>query len=248
MCQWKIQKTVRKRKKYRFFVFYEFSHGGHQSISICDGFTYAYIWDHFKSLATTQRVWGIFDSCHSGSMIVKSGVTPHSAATQFAAVKSENLTNQKELPEGIFGYLDRKFSRRKALLSTAANRQTTLAAANNSPRLTLWSSTGTNSYGWYNWGSSTNLTEGIARAFAATYWDAGSRKYPYRQIRYGWAGAKDNTPDYTYANGGQTGEQAFKKVQNEGKEQYKNDTLNTCVPQCRNYPQQASPETTILFY
>lgn len=77
----KFKKLYEKGKKYRFFVFYEFSHGGHQSISICEGFTYTYIWDHFTSLATTQRVWGIFDSCHSGSMIVKKGVTPHSAAT-----------------------------------------------------------------------------------------------------------------------------------------------------------------------
>ena len=83
-----------------------------------------------------------------------------------------------------------------------ANRQTALAAANNSPRLTLWSSTGTSSYGWYSWGSSTNLTTGMARAFKAIYWDTGSRKYQYRQIRYGWAGARDGTPDYTYANGG----------------------------------------------
>ena len=77
----KFKELYEKGKKYRFFVFYEFSHGGHQSVSICEGFTYAYVWDHFTSLATTQRVWGIFDSCHSGSMIVKSGVTPHSAAT-----------------------------------------------------------------------------------------------------------------------------------------------------------------------
>ena len=77
----KFKELYEKGKKYRFFVFYEMSHGGNQSVSICSGFTYAYVWDHFTSLATTQRVWGIFDSCHSGSMIVKSGVTPHGAAT-----------------------------------------------------------------------------------------------------------------------------------------------------------------------
>ena len=244
----KFKELYEKGKKYRFFVFYEFSHGGHQSVSICDGFTYAYVWDHFTSLATTQRVWGIFDSCHSSSMIVKSGVTPHSAATQFSAAKSENRTNRKEPPEGIFGYLDRKFSRRKTLLSTVANRQTALAAANNDPRLTLWSSTGTHSYGWYFAGSSSNLTTGMAKAFAATYWDAGSRKYLYEQTRYGWAGARDDTSDYKYGNGGQTGEQVFREVQKYGKKNYGSDTLNTCIPQCRNYPQYASPETTILFY
>ena len=176
----KFKELYEKGTKYRFFVFYEMSHGNTQRISICTDFNYKNIWDHFTGLATTQRVWGVFDSCHSGSMIVKSGVTPHSAATQFAAAKSENRTNQKEQPEGIFGYLDRKFSRRKALLSTVANRQTTLATTNNNPRLTLWSSTGTSSYGWYSPGSSTNLTKGIAKAFNATYWDAGSRKYLYR--------------------------------------------------------------------
>ena len=77
----KFKKLYEKGKKYRFFVFYEFSHGSYQSVSICEGFSYEYIWDHFKNLATTQRVWGIFDSCHSGSMIVKSGVTPHNATT-----------------------------------------------------------------------------------------------------------------------------------------------------------------------
>lgn len=94
--------------------------------------------------------------------------------------KSKNRISQKELPEGIFGYLDRKFSRRKALLSTVTNRQTTLTATNNEPRLTLWSSTGTNSYGWYWPGSSTNFTVGIARAFNEIYWNAGSNKYSYR--------------------------------------------------------------------
>ena len=77
----KFKELYEKGKKYRFFIFYEMSHGGHQSVTICTGFSYAYVWEHFTSLATTQRVWGIFDSCHSGSMIVKSGVTPHSAAT-----------------------------------------------------------------------------------------------------------------------------------------------------------------------
>lgn len=77
----KFKELYEKGKKYRFFIFYEMSHGGTRSVSICTGFTYGYIWDHFTSLATTQRVWGVFDSCHSGSMIVKSGVTPHSAAT-----------------------------------------------------------------------------------------------------------------------------------------------------------------------
>ena len=113
-------------------------------------------------------------------MIVKSGITPHSAATQFAAVKSKNRTNQEESLEGIFGYLDRKFSRRKTLLSTIANKQTVLDATNNDPRLTLWSSTGTDSYGWYSYGSSTNLTRGMSSTFSETYWDTGSRKYLYK--------------------------------------------------------------------
>lgn len=68
-------------------------------------------------------------------------------------------------------------------------------------------------------------------------------------MRYGWAGARDDDPNaYKYENGGETGEQVFRAVQYYGKQLHGSDTLNTCIPQCRNYPQHASPETTILFY
>ena len=49
----KFKELYEKGKKYRFFIFYEMSHGNHQYISICTDFSYAYIWDHFTNLATT---------------------------------------------------------------------------------------------------------------------------------------------------------------------------------------------------
>lgn len=239
----KFKELYEKGKKYRFFVFYEMSHGGTRSISICAGFTYDDIWNHFRGLGTTQRVWGTFDSCHSESMIIHNGVTPRGDRPQLAAAGDQ----EENVPEGIFDYLDRKFSRRTALLRSMSNGKTAQAATNPSPRLTLWSSTGAGSYGWYYPGSSTNLTSGMKTAFSETYFTGDGRKYPVRQIRYGWA---STDYDYSSAGGDGKGEQAFLKVQKYGKERHGEEPsrLETCIPQCRNYPQKASPETTILFY
>ena len=164
----KYKELYERGQMYRFFVFYEFSHGGHKSITICKDLDYDYIWKHFRSINTTQRVWGIFDSCHAGSMIKHDDVTPH------------DNSGQESAPEGILSFLDKKFTRRAALLQTIANNQESSTVINDNPRLTLWASTGSSSYGWYFPGSSTSFVEGMAEAFSDTYWDAGSRKYLYR--------------------------------------------------------------------
>lgn len=98
-------------KKYRFFIFYEFSHGNNKSISI--GISYNEIWNTFKAMRSYQRIWGIFDSCHSGSMIEHDGVTyqPLAAAQQ---PKSENALQGNGLK--IIEYLEAKFERRSILM------------------------------------------------------------------------------------------------------------------------------------
>lgn len=68
----KFKAEFEKGLKYRYFVFYEFSHGsraddGVGSIGI--GISYADIWNTFSSFNCYQKVWGLFDSCFSGNMI-----------------------------------------------------------------------------------------------------------------------------------------------------------------------------------
>lgn len=56
--------------KYRYLIFFEFSHGQIQYISIDGGVSHATLWSTLKP--AKGRIFGMFDSCESGSMIVKS--------------------------------------------------------------------------------------------------------------------------------------------------------------------------------
>lgn len=59
--------------KYRYLIFFEFSHGSPNYITVDGGVTHATLWSTLKD--ARGRIFGMFDSCDSGSMIVKSGKT-----------------------------------------------------------------------------------------------------------------------------------------------------------------------------
>lgn len=224
--------------KYRFFVFYEFSHGNSKVITIDPGkFTYSKIWDSFKNLNPSQRVWGIFDSCHSGSMIKNDAVPLSSKSPPMRADGSTAPSETENMP--ILQYIEQKFQRRAELMSAITGRQVTAAAAATkyNPRLILWSCTGAGSNGWYIHGTTSIFQTALKEALvterntkkknpkptSSEWWEStkwweslvgkSGKIYLYKNLRYGWAGAKDGTSDYSKENAGKEGAQAFRNVQ-----------------------------------
>lgn len=200
------------------------------------------MWNSFKALSPTQRVWGMFDSCHSGSMIKHKDITPHPEGSQLrAGARGEDESVEQDEPVSIIPYLEQKFERRAALMQAVTGGQVTAAAAAAAynPRMVLWSSTGSNSYGWYAPGMTTDFMTALRATFASSkYWtsDASGKTYLYDRARYGWAGARDDTGDYDIKNAGKTGEQAFPRVQKLGASSNGSDLIDLAIPQSRNYP------------
>lgn len=179
----------KKGAKYRFFVFYEFSHGyekaepdGHHEITI--GVSYADIWKTFSAMKPYQRVWGQFDSCYSGSVIVHTGATPQPLAASSAPAGDQHVSD-------ILEYIGAKLQRRATLMQAVTGGQVTAEQASNTydARMVLWSSTTATTHGWYNPRSNTIYMQGFGRAMAAAWWD----KRTYGEIRYGTADDKAPT-------------------------------------------------------
>lgn len=129
-CYSKYKTEFLKGKKFRYFIFYEFSHGNVKRISI--GIDYSEIWDMFSSMTSHQRVYGIFDSCHSGSML------------QTASDPSKSNT---DIDTDILSYLEYKFERRDQLLVALFG--SAEPARTVKPKMILQSPTSAENYSYY---------------------------------------------------------------------------------------------------
>ena len=139
--------------KYRFFQFFEFSHGANDLISIDK--------DHstikkrmYDAMRTggQNKVFGQFDSCDSGSMIDK-----------FAASSSVSTIFSTSNPGIAIGdYLAKKFDRRAHLLKSLFG----IDASTVTPKWIFWASTERGHYGWYHPTESTLYQEGENQALA----------------------------------------------------------------------------------
>ena len=134
-------------KKYRYFIFFEFSHGAPKIITI--GISYNEIWNTFKEMSSRQRIFGIFDSCDSGSMIVQ-------ASRKMLLKSSEDKLD-------VVSYIIQKFERRDQLLRSMFNISAADVGVN--PKMILYSSTTAENYGWYSPMSDTLY----GKAFRNTY-------------------------------------------------------------------------------
>lgn len=227
-----FRKLFEDGKKYRYFIFYEFSHGGNKLITI--GISYDQIWNTFKDMRSHQRVWGMFDSCHSGSMIQHNDVTPK----PFSAAPSSSDGGSGDSEE-IMEYIDRLLARRAALFPVVTGGQITQAAATATydPRMVLWSSTRSQSYGWYSY-TSTTFVDAFEKTMNSIFWTRDTTQWKYPNTRYGWA--TDNKS---------SGEQMFYKLQEKGSKTGRGGLeIDKCIPWCRNYPSNDSFETNMVFY
>lgn len=129
-----------KGKKFRYFIFYEFSHGNTKVITI--GISYSEIWDMFSSMTSHQRVYGIFDSCHSGSMLQTS---------------SDPSKSNTTIDTDILSYLKYKFERRDKLLTALFG--SAEAARTVKPKMILQSPTSAENYSYYHVGSNSCFME-----------------------------------------------------------------------------------------
>lgn len=129
--------------KYRYLIFFEFSHGSPNHISIDGGVSHSTLWSTLKP--AKGRIFGMFDSCESGSMIVKAG--------KAAEAGQGNLD--------VAGYLVQKFSRRRQLMSSLFQAST----ADVDPYILMWSSTTATNVGWYTEEVSTLFQKAICRAY-----------------------------------------------------------------------------------
>lgn len=232
-----FEKAFINGKKYRFFIFHENSHGNVRRITV--GITYDKIWETFKDMRSYQRVWGLFDSCHDGSMIVTNNVKPKkflfsnniidkslvsNSIIENQSISENNLNNDT----GILNYIESKLKRRAELFNYITHNQTTTentqSTKNTSTafdlRMILWSATGSNSYGWYNPGSNTIFLKAIDKTLNKDiYWNINNKKYTYIKIRYGWSESTDGSywDDSTKkVNDKYEGEQVFFKVMQNG--------------------------------
>lgn len=135
--------------KYRYFMFYETSHGSTRYISICKNFNYTEIWKAFSNMSSHQRVYGIFDSCHSGSML-KSKST---------------LNSENNIDNDIISYLEYKFARRDELLIALFG--SAEAARSVKPKMILQSPTSAENYSYY-WPGKTTC---FMKPYEKTYLD-----------------------------------------------------------------------------
>jgi len=203
-------------KKYRYFIFYEHSHGNDKKITI--GISYAEIWNMFSELSSSQRVWGMFDSCKSGSMI-----EPASLAAPSPSGREEN----------IIEYLDRKFKDRSEKLAAKYGITAAAAAAAYNPKMALWSASQASNNTIYTAGKSTEFLNGFSDAMQETRWKT---PYKYSDIRYG--NSSEQAFKEITAKNPQRGSAVV-----DGKTQ---DI--TWVPQCKNFPDEnKSFKTNIIF-
>lgn len=94
-----FQNGLNQGANYRFLIFFEFSHGSTGSVTVDGGFGNKQTWDIFKKFTNRQRVFGIWDSCHSGSML------------NYANSQSKASVNTDS--EDPADYLIKKFERRQ---------------------------------------------------------------------------------------------------------------------------------------
>ena len=205
-------------KKYRYFIFYEFSHGNHQLITV--GISYSEIWDTFKSMTSKQRVFGMYDSCDSGSMIVGAGMTSAGGSPTESRPGGMRPTYIESIRgDGLMSYLRAKFDRRAQLMEAVTGGAVTAAevAQNVDARMILWSSTEDYHYGWYQPTSGTVFIDAIKSALNTV-----------KDKRFGWGTGKTG-------NDGE-GEGAFREVQLCGWYHKGAGNDDECVPQCAFYP------------
>lgn len=128
--------------KYRFFQFYEFSHGADDLITIdTDGYRNRNIkkriYDAMRA-GGQNKVFGQFDSCDSGSMI-------DSFAASLGQRSSSSYTPPSSPGVAIGDYLAKRFNRRAQLLNALFG----IDASTVTPKWIFWASTERGHYGWY---------------------------------------------------------------------------------------------------
>lgn len=148
--------------KYRYLIFFEFSHGGSGSITIDGGVSKTAMWE---ALAPAKnRIFGMFDSCHSGSMF--------KAASEGSGSEDDDF----DMAEYLVG----KFERRKFLMSRLFGAST----ASVDPYMLMWSSTKANTYGWYYPQTATFFQRAICQAYGEMPYSRFAEIFPYVQ-KYG---------------------------------------------------------------
>lgn len=123
---------LKKGLQYKKFLFYEFSHGDTGEITIDhnteigDSVTKEEIWNVLKNARNV--IFGIFESCYSGSMIVKTA----------KLMSASSSKNRKE--DSLIDFLVKKFNEQKQ--QRAKSRL--LGASLQEPMILFWSSAPTN--------------------------------------------------------------------------------------------------------
>lgn len=158
---------------YRYVMFSEFSHGSSGYITLKGGLRKNDIVDILKTAKC--RVFGMFDSCHSESMINEEKIESNcfaSAASEsytlnppYSSISSVAGTNslrtsagnhEEQLADSIIDSLNEYFSS----LGAAAT-----VNDDDKPLIMLWSSTGARHYGWYYPRSGTVFAGAVADAY-----------------------------------------------------------------------------------
>lgn len=271
----KFTKAFQDGKKYRFFIFHEQSHGNNGYITIDSGFTNNTAWNVFKDMRSYQRVWGLFDSCHDGSMIAHPGI-------QHKSFSFANHINDKQLTlssinkninndPGILNYIINKLNRRAELFNyftkNNKNNKNNILFKSTVPqptaaidvRMILQSATGPNSYSWYNPTSSTFFLKAINSALNTNYWNIDNKNYIYVSTRYGWSQSSDDSywDEKDSLISKYKGQYVIFQIMKclspkdrRGSPGYgKEPPIKMIhIPQCKIYPTNDSFETNIVFY
>lgn len=173
-------------ENYRYCIFFEFSHGSKGYITLKGGLKRDDILEVLKN--ARNRIFGIFDSCHSQSMITYDTVNE-----QFKYMNCGYSDNYKITPDGwdkrgsnptfksaaenepniidsLIDSLENEF--KDGVPNTTFGHAPTVETSDK-PIIMLWSSTGADNYGWYYQCSDTVLCQALGTA-----WDS------YKNERY----------------------------------------------------------------
>lgn len=167
-------------------IFFEFSHGSSEHITLKGGLGKQSVLDKLRT--AKNRIFGMFDSCHSESMINSSSagankymqvtygdnykITPtgwekrgNNPIFKAASNPSENDTNDgnESIVDFLIDGLEREFE--NAPQTRQLMGSTTSSVVGDKPLVMLWSSTGAENYGWYYPGRNTIFAAALGSAW-----------------------------------------------------------------------------------